>query len=222
MKMIKSHVYSLIAAAALLVPFLPVMAWDCCEPLDIAIEARVAYYHPASNKVRRIYGKGWADYQFEISKGIYQNLRVWAGVNGFSKEGHSIGFHDHTKLQLVPINFGLKYYVPYCNDFKFYVGGAACYSFLSIKDDSDYVHKHSHKNGWGGLVQVGVNYYFWECAYINFFCDGFFQEFDFHNSHRRSSHGYYSSGHYSGGHFIERNKLDMKGYKLGIGIGYSF
>ena len=220
MSIIKSFIYALIVTAALLVPFLPIMAWDCCESLDISVEGRVAYFHPSSSKVRRIYGDGWADYQLEISKGVYENLRIWAGVNGFSRGGESKGFHHHhTRLQLIPINFGLKYYIPFCTDFNFYLSGAASYSFLRIKDNSHYVHEHTHKNGWGGLVQAGITYDFWRCAYVNLFAEGFFQEFDFHNSHGSSGYGSYNS---SSSRFIKRHKLDMSGYKLGVGIGYTF
>ena len=199
----------------LFISFLPLNAWECCEPLDIAIEARVAYYHPSSNRVRRIYNNGWADYQLEISKGIFRDWRIWTGVSGFSEKGRSIGFKDHTRLQLIPVYLGIKYFFPLCNGFKIYAGGAACYSFLRIKDDSDYVHRHTHKNDWGGLIQSGVTYNFWNCAYISAFADYFFQEFKFHDSYR-SSYSCYHSG------YIERNKLDMSGYKIGVGIGMTF
>lgn len=219
MNKIRAIIYSLIIAAALLMPALPIVAWDCCDPLDISVEARVAYYHPSSSKVRRIYGDGWADYQLEVSKGIFCDWRIWAGVSGFSREGESIGFHDHTRLQLIPVSLGVKYYYPFCDDFKAYVGGAACYSFLRIKDDSEFVRRHTHKNDWGGLVQAGLTYNFWECAYVSCFFDYFFQEFSFHDSHHRSSYG---SNYDYGSRFIERSDLDMSGYKLGVGFGYTF
>jgi hypothetical protein len=66
----KSFFYSLFLTGFLMILSLPLQAWDCCcsEPLDITAEARVAYYSPSSKRVRHIYGSGWADYQFELSK----------------------------------------------------------------------------------------------------------------------------------------------------------
>lgn len=129
---------------------LPLQAWDCCEPLDMTAEARVAYYHPSSHRVRRIYNNGWVDYQLELSKGLGCNWRVWTGVSGFSRKGDSIGFHDRTRLQLIPISLGAKYFYALGYGAKVYVGGAACYSFLRIHDHDDYVRQHIHKQNWGG------------------------------------------------------------------------
>ena len=191
MTKMKSFLFSLMVMIAAIIPALPLSAWDwCCwDPFDFGVEGRVAYYHPSSSKVRRIYGDGWADYQLEISKGIFCDWRIWAGVSGFSKKGDSIGYyHDDTRLQLIPISLGVKYYFPFCDDFKVFVGGGACYSLLRIKDDSDYVHRHTHKNDWGGVIQAGLNYYVWDCAYVSLFADYLFQEFDFHDSRRSSGY----------------------------------
>jgi len=220
----RSFIFTLIMTAALIVPSLPAFAWDLgcdfCQPLDISVEVRTAYYHPSSSKVRRIYGDGWADYQLEISKGIYCDWKVWMGVSGFSRKGDSIGFHDETKLRLIPVYFGVKYEFPCFDSFKLFVGGAGCYSFLRIEDHSDYVHRHTNKEEWGGLIQSGLTYQFWECAYVSFFLDYFFQEFSFRTSHHHSSRS--GSGHYEHSGYVERNNLDMSGYKVGVGLGYTF
>ena len=202
-------------------------AWDsfenscacACELWDISAELRVAYYQPASHKVRRIYGSGWADYQLEISKGIGCGWRAWAGISGLSKNGNSIGFHDSTKLQLIPLYMGLKYDYTLCNNFQVFFGGAACYSFLNIRDRSDYVHAHIKKGAWGGVVQLGAKYHLADWAYVSLFADYFFQEFSFHSTNKSSYSGpvyYYENSH------IGRSTLDMNGYKVGVGIGLSF
>lgn len=230
MNKVKSIVYSIIMAAAFITPSASMMAgiwsdccnwYDCCGPLDIAIETRVAYYRPSSGKVRRIYGDGWTDYQLEVSKGFCRDWRIWAGVNGFSRNGNSIGFHNRTTLQLVPVNFGVKYFPPFfpmCKEVKFFIGAAACYSFLNIKDHSEYILHHTHKTGWGGLIQAGINYYFWEGAYVSLFADGYFQEFGFHNSYVSSGSGLDDSRSSED----VRKHLDMSGFKIGVSIGYNF
>lgn len=232
---------------------LPLLAWDCCTPCNdpcdpcdpccdsswgINAEFRVAYYHPSSKRVRHIYGDGWADYQFELSKSFkgFGGLmggcgcdclediewRTWVGVSGFSKKGDSIGFHDNTRLQLIPVSFGLKIFYPiFCNT-KVFIGGAACYSLLRIHDHSPYVHEHVHKNSWGGLVQSGITYDFCDWINASVFFDYYFQRFHFHNDKMSSYSGgdSYFQGHSS--RFVERFDLNMDGYKVGVGLGISF
>jgi outer membrane protein len=242
----KKSFYSLVFTTFFMLLSLPLLAWDscdnCCNPCEdsgwgITAEARVAYYHPSSKRVRRIYGDGWADYQLEISKGfkgfgdLFGNgdcgcfnindfeWRLWAGVSGFSRKGESIGFHDDTRLQLIPVSFGVKLLYPiFCNA-KIFIGGAACYSFLNIRDHSRYVHEHTRREEWGGLIQSGITYNICDWAVVSAFFDYFFQRFDFHDTHYSS---YRSSGYYYDDRYIERNDLNMDGYKVGVGLGVTF
>jgi outer membrane protein len=248
----KSFFYSLFLTGFLMLLSLPVEAWDCCGPLGVTAEVRVAYYHPNSSRVRRIYGSGWADYQFEVSKsftgfgglfgcgnsccgnwgssgccdtcgdgGFFSNLetRVFVGVSGFSRKGESIGFHDHTRLQLIPINFGARLYYPiFCNT-KIFIGGAACYSFLRIRDHSDYVKRHVDKEEWGALFQSGITYTACDWLVVTAFFDYFFQRFNFHDEHYSS---FYGSSYFYDDRYIERNDLNLSGYKVGVGLGLTF
>lgn len=246
----KSFLYS-IAFAFLMVLSMPLQAWEinpcccnetCCDDsYGITGEVRVAYYHPSSSRVRRIYGDGWADYQFELSSSLNRlgglvgigdlrfagiglsdlNLdwKIWAGVSGFSRKGDSIGFHDDTRLQLIPVYLGLKIFYPLFCNVKAYIGGAGCYSFLRIRDDSDYVHRHTRKEAWGGVIQSGLTYNFCEWGVVSVFSDYFFQQFHFHDSHYSSFTG---STYYHESRYIERSKLNMSGYKVGVGLGVTF
>jgi len=220
MNKIPSLLFSLVSVSCFMIFSSHLQASDCCGSLDIAVDARVAYYHPSSSKVRRIYGDGWADYQLEISKEIGSEWRVWAGVSGFSRKGDSIGFHDKTRLQLLPISLGLKYDYPFTCNLDVFVGGAASYSFLRIHDHSEYVREHTRKQNWGGVVQSGLNYRFSDWGVVSLFADYFFQRFRFHDSHRHSS--LYFSNDNDGHRFVERFSLDMSGYKVGVGLGATF
>lgn len=250
MKNMKSY-SSLFLALFFILLSLPLLARDCCNSCDfssntccdsswgINAEVRVAYYQPSSKRVRHIYSDGWADYQLELSKSFKGfgellkgcgcdglkdiELRGWVGVSGFSRKGDSIGFHNDTKLQLIPISFGLKIFYPiFCNT-KVFIGGAACYSFLRIHDHSDYVHQHIRKEDWGGLFQSGITYDFCNWAYASIFFDYYFQRFHFHDekisSFSRSSDSYYLGRN---SRFNDRFDLNMNGYKVGVGLGISF
>jgi outer membrane protein len=217
---------TLLAALAIFSTSSTVQAWDdcgSCEPSscgsfsfldnalnDVAVEARVAYFRPCSKKTKRIYGKGWADYQVELSKGFYNNWRGWIGVSGFEKKGRSIGDHDRTKLRLIPLTFGLKYLfnVSPCADL--YVGAGATYNWLRIKDHSSFVHETHKKQKWGGVIQLGGYYSFAENLFADVFVDYVFQEFKFH-SHSNDSSNY-----------VGHHKVNLNGFKFGGGIGYRF
>lgn len=238
--------YSLVVTSIFMLLSLSLLAEDCCNSCEdccdaswgITAEARVAYYHPSSKKVRRIYGDGWADYQFELSKsfksfgGLFGSRgcgsnceeneiewRIWAGVSGFSRKGESIHFHDDTRLQLIPISLGVKIFYPLFCNIKAFIGGAVCYSFLRIHDDSDYVHKHIRKEDWGGLLQSGLAYNFCDWGVVSVFFDYFFQRFHFHDTHYSS---FYRSSYYYDDGYIERYNLNMNGYKVGVGLGLTF
>jgi len=225
-------------------PSLPSFASADSGPLDIAVEFRCAYFHPSSNRVRRIYGDGWADYQLEISKGIQCNWRLWAGVSGFSHKGKSLGIRHHsTRLEMVPIYVGLRYAYPVTNHLNLFVGGGACYSFLNIRDHDRFVHRKTHKQDWGGVVQSGINYRFCNCIEITLFADYFFQKFHVRNIQFSSCSSPCCCctscsndcnrccedrcndccrGSSSPCNYIKRNDLDLSGYKVGIGIGFAF
>ncbi|MDP1879689.1 MAG: hypothetical protein Q8K60_01955 [Parachlamydiaceae bacterium] len=196
--------------------------WDTS---GLSVTARVAYFHPASSKVRDIYSNGWADYQIEIGKEFCNNLQLWVGVSGFSQNGRSIisglsssydsffdfsSRGDKTSISFIPVYLGLKYFFPITCQLKAYIGAAGLYGSLRIKDHSHYVHEHVDKKGFGGLVQIGLNYYFDKCFFLNVFGDYLFQHFDFSNDHHSS---YY---------YVERNDLNLNGYKVGAGIGFTF
>lgn len=213
----------------------PVHAWNfCCESFkNVKVEARIAYYHPSDKKVRRIYGNGWPDYQIEFSKdfpgfniseyscdeGCAWNWRLWAGVSGFTKGGNSIGFEDPTRIRLIPVNLGVKLlYSVDCNT-EVYAGGAVCYSFLNITDHSDFVRKHTRKEEFGGLLQSGIAYTFFNCLRVNIFVDYLFQRFQFHDKRSRP---FFSSGIFHDARFIEGKNLNLNGFKIGTGFGITF
>lgn len=175
---------------------------------NVSVVGRVAYFYPVSKKVRDIYDNGWADYQVEISKEFYPCIQGWIGVSGFSKQGHSIGFGNRTRLQLIPLSFGLKYVYPLMCNLEGYAGLGACYSFLKIRDHSNYVIQHISKNDWGGIAQLGVNYYVYNCFFVNVFVDYYFQKFNFH--------------HVDYSYYTERHNLNISAWKFGGGVGYRF
>lgn len=190
--------------------FLGHLSADCLSDYcpTVCVNARVAYFRPESKKVRKIYADGWADYQLEVFQELCPNWQIWSGISGFSKKGHSLELHDHTKLQLIPLSLGLKYIYPFTCNLDGYLGVGACYSFLHIRDHSDYVEQHISRQDWGGVGQIGLYYQAQQGFFINLFADYFYQRFYFH--------------HVDFSHYVQRHNLNLSGWKLGAGIGICF
>lgn len=185
--------------------------------LGVSAEARVVYYRPVSKRVRRIYGSGWADYQLEIAKrfSVCNGLEwsIFAGVSGFSVQGRSYSYKDKTRLDLIPISLGLKFLFPLCYNIDFFLGGAGCYSFLHIKDNSHYVHKDRKKEGWGGLAQTGFYYYPCRNVAFSLYADYLFQKFHFNGDRLSSSHS---------SDYVQEHTVNLDGYSVGGGISFIF
>lgn len=180
--------------------------------VDFSVEGRVSYYHLTSKHLRHSFGNGWADYEVQVSTPLSCDWKIWASVNGFSREGRSSSDH----LQLIPINIGLKYYFPFTYPFQLYISGAASYSFMRVKENSYYFHIDKHKSSFGGLLEGGFDYPVWEGLFVNFFVQGYFQEFDFHNPEFISVYG-------SPVTTIPKDiHVDLSGLKIGVGLGYQF
>jgi len=180
------------------------------ELRDFDAEFRVAYFSPNQKKLRRIYSTGWVDYQLELSYRLCDNWRIWAGVNGFSRRGESIGFHNVTRLTVVPVNVGVRYLFDLGCYTKLYLGVAGCYSTLNIRDHSHFVRGHTRKRQWGALYEIGLYYDLTDCYYMSLFADYYDQRFHIRRSHDHEDY------------FVKKHSLDMSGYKIGFGWGAHF
>ncbi len=172
------------------------------------VTARAAYFRPVSHKVKKIYGKNWAEYQVEASLSFRKNWKATIGCGFTENSGHSLGVRDKTKLRMIPLTLGVQRLFNLRSSLDAYVGLGASYGILHIKDYSRYVHKNTHKCAFGGVVQTGLTYHF-----TNHISVGGFVEYSllrFHMSGHRS-HPY-----------VKRKSVDMSGMKVGGSINFTF
>jgi outer membrane protein len=199
---------------------------------DTAINFRVAAFLPSSKKVRNIYADAIADYQLEFSKTFCGDWQAFFGVSYASVKGRSLGLCDRTRLRVVPLTLGAKYLFCVADNTQLYLGAGVTYSFLKIRDHSDYVHQHISKGHVGGVIQSGLYYTFCNDWFVNVFLDYYFQHFNFSNKHHCDS-SYSddlafdsgcgcSSRHHHSYRNVERHDLNLSGVKTGVGIGYKF
>jgi outer membrane protein W len=210
MSKFKAYIFLL---AIIAIP-LQMKAEQCCEAICsdsyyCTIEGRASAYFPFNNKVRRIYSSTWGFYEGEI------NIPLWCGFDGYFSAGYlentgsSLGLRNKTKLQMVPLTLGLKYFYEITPSFDLYLGVGAVYSILNIRDHSPYVHQHISKNSAGVTAKLGGVYFFWNNWFVDASVDYIYQNFRFKHSHSEE-------------HYVERHNLDMSGIKVGAGIGLAF
>lgn len=181
---------------------LPLVAidWQCGWDAEV----RVAAFRPTSRRFREIYGQWGAEFQVEASKLICGPYYGWFNVGWYPKDGHSIGLHDKTRIDLVPIRFGAKYMFCLTPKLNGYVGLGATLTYLSIHDHSHTI-RHTTRWGAGGIVKTGLRYAIMQCLFVDLFADYSYEPFSFNSKHH-----------------IKRKDADVGGLMLGAGLGYSF
>lgn len=178
-------------------------AWDGC---DFALEGRVSYFHPFSNRLRCIYGNGWANYEIQASQ-TFCGWTIWEGVSGWPVNGRSTCLHNRTEMRLWGLRLGLMRQFCFASCSKFYLGAGATYNFLDIHDRSHFVRQHFSKEEFGAIVQTGINYFLADYCFIDINFQYLYQKFYF-SHHRRSR--------------VSRRDLDLSGIVVGGGLGILF
>ncbi len=181
-------------------------------PRNVLLEFKGAAFIATGSRFKDIYGRAAALYGPEITFQLCDNNPHWYGfasIDYLSKKGTSLGIPVSTKISLLPIAIGVKYFVDNCFDnADLYVGLGFQPVRVKIRNDSPFV-TNTNKWAFGGIVKGG--------SYI-YFCDDFFLDlfvsYSFANvsSHRTIS----LTGP------IVPLKAHISGAILGAGLGYRF
>lgn len=174
---------------------------------DVLIEFKAAGFFPTDCRVKKIYGSAAALYGPEVSFKLCeeQSWYGFASVDFLSKAGHSIGCCSRTKMEIVPIALGLKYFKPICwGDLYAGLGFQAVH--LTTKNSSVFVEKCTSKWGYGVIAKIGA-FYNLPCQ---FFLD-FFVDYSFAEIGRNKCCGK-----------AVPIKVHLKNVLAGAGIGYRF
>ncbi len=140
----------------------------CVYARDVLLEFKAAYFLPTGSRFKQIY-HGSALYGPELTVQLCDDS-CWYGffsVDYFSKSGHTVNFDTPTKVTLVPLGFGLKYFASgcWCNcDYvNFYLGLGFQPVRVHTFDNSPYVVQRQTVWALGGIAKIG--------AYIDLSCD---------------------------------------------------
>lgn len=182
---------------------------DICSP-EWSLEFRIAGFFPTKKEISKHYSTVWPDYQLQIGKRFMCDWQAFVEFDWSEKKGNRYenSSNFHSKLEVFPISFGVKYFFNLFQDLDAYVGAGALYSFFRIKEDSNYYSHRTSKGNWGGVIKSGLVYTFCNTWYVDAFADYVFQEFRYTRP--------------SEDPFTHRHNLNFNGFKLGGGIGYNF
>jgi len=184
------------------------LTFGSLKSTDILLEFKGAYFLATNSIFRKIYDNGGALYGPEITFKIFRNIYGFASVDFLQKSGKSIGLFSPTKVGLIPLGIGFKYFVPFCYG-DFYVGLGFQPTYLHTKDCSSYVIAKRSKWGFGGIVKIGTYFNLPHNFLVDVFIDYSPVKVPFHNNQAPT------------GHVVPR-KADISGNIFGIGIGHHF
>ena len=124
---------------------------------EIILEFKGAYYRATHCPFKQIFHKGGALFgpELTVQLSTCHNWYGFASVDYLSKKGTSIGLCNETKVHLVPLAFGLKYFMPiFFHDF--YVGLGFQPTHVKTFDCSPYVARHTSQWCFGGIAKFGT------------------------------------------------------------------
>jgi len=142
------------------------------------VEGKVSYYYPTDSTFRKIYDER-IFYGIEGAFRLINDFYLFSSANLFTSSGHSIGDRDKTRICLIPIEIGVKYFFPFLKpNFKLYVGGSAVPCYLHVKNYSDFVQRKRENWIIGGSFKGGIHIYPWNnCSFNKFYFDIFLDYF---------------------------------------------
>jgi outer membrane protein len=166
---------------------------------ETTLELRGAAFIHSSDRFKEIYGRVGPSVQLEAASYLFRCFDGFANVDWSAQNGRSVGPRNRTFVSIVNLSFGLRYPYQIYRDLTAYVGIGPSISRIVLTNHYSNSEKRSvYKIGVGGIIKTGVLY--------NLTCDWFIDGFiDY----------LYQPVHYT-------SNVDMGGFKIGAGLGYSF
>lgn len=170
------------------------------------IEIKPAYFYFQDNTFRHIYGHGACLTSFEADIRLKQDLRIWAEAGYLYKTGHvKSAYNAKAKITLVPVSFGLKYFVNLPKGIHIYAKIGPNWYYCKTKQNYAYVPSKITKKGYGATFGIGGLIYVGKDFYLDLFSNYLYDKKEFTDPTSNS-----------------RIKRYFGGATAGLGIGYQF
>ena len=177
---------------------------------DVILEFKGAYFLPTNDIFKSLFHRGGALYGPELTVQVCPEScwYAFASVDFLKAHGRSIPECDPTTVKLLPLAFGLKYFVPQwfeCVDF--YAGLGFQAMNVRTKDCINGVQSVFANWGFGGIAKAG-SYWYLPCNFVlDIFIDYSFLKVD------RCGNAC---------ECFNYPKANVSGAIFGIGLGYKF
>ena len=170
---------------------------------DFLLEGKAGYFYPTDSTIRGIIGEGGV-YSLEGNFSLSDCLYGFVSGGYFYKSGQSTLTDSKTKVTLVPLNFGLKYFYR-CFCLKPYLGFGLNVSYLHTENDSPFVIHTRTKWDAGFIAKGGFLYDITRCFFLDVFVDYT-----------------YLKMHFKSGDGVIGRDADLSSVAVGGGLGYRF
>lgn len=164
---------------------------------ETRLEFRSAAFFPSSKLFREIYGNAGVNFQIEAATELCNFVELWSNLDWFSKKGHSVGFHDPTRVKISNYSLGFNFVYPINCRFALYVGAGPSIGTIWLKNRLHHGKEKTSKTVIGGVFKAGL-YLTIDNFFIDLFIDYLYQQSHFHTH------------------------VDIGGVKTGAGIGIFF
>ena len=124
---------------------------------NVILEFKGAYFLPINSSFKDLY-KGGFLFGPELTVQLFDTKRWYgfASIEYFKKKGQDLGLADSTKLKLLPVAVGLKYFVPIVERADFYFGFGFQAANIRTKSRRVFVTEKRSKWGFGALGKIGT------------------------------------------------------------------
>lgn len=173
---------------------------------DWKLETRFGYFSPTTKNLRDAYGAGWGEVHVQGCYRVCGPWEAWLDVGYGVREGKKHLLGHSPKIRLYPISLGGRYLIPICPGFQLFAAAGVTYAMLrEIIEENDSHHFRS-KNTFGGLVELGGRYLFYERFYLELF----------------STYRYLKFSSVTSSSSAVRNGVNFSGFVSGLGVGCTF
>jgi len=202
----------------LLILFSMILLSKSIDGRDVLLEFKPSYFLPQEKVMRDIYSGG-VFYNVETTVQARNNIYAWGSLGYFGKSGRSIGGDDYTKIKIVPIGIGLKYFytIPYCyctktgeicpENLHVYIGAGVTANYLNLKNEYPYVIERHSDWGPGLMAKSGLIVDMTKFLFLDLFIDYSYAWFSYTETMDEK---------------VIRHNVNIGGGYFGLGLGWRF
>ena len=169
---------------------------------DILVEFKGSIFVPSNELFDDVYGN-CGDFGVEVTGNILDRLYAFFSADFIMKDGATVELSSFTKINIVNLGLGVKYFVPFKHG-DFYVGLGIEPTFIGLQNHTPALQE---QQAWvcGGIAKVGFIVDLASSLFLDFFVNYSFAKADFYTSQP-----------------LQINTTYLNGALFGIGLGYRF